>query len=70
MSGLELADAVTERRPPLPVLFTSGHARMLAREGAPPVPPERVLAKPYTVESLAASIREALDRRAVPRPGP
>jgi PAS domain S-box-containing protein len=69
MSGLELADAVARRRAPLPVLFTSGHARMLAVEGDPPVPPERILAKPYTVERLAASVRETLDRGGIPLPG-
>jgi hypothetical protein len=42
---------------------------MLAVEGDPPVPPERILAKPYTVERLAASVRETLDRGGIPLPG-
>ena len=67
MSGLELAAAVSKRYPALPVLFTSGHARSLALPEGAPVPPERVLAKPYTVERLAASVREAIDRADVTR---
>jgi hypothetical protein len=42
---------------------------MLAVEGDPSVPPERILAKPYTVERLAASVRETLDRGGIPLPG-
>ena len=70
MSGLELAEAVSRRRPSLPVLFTSGHARSLALPDGPSVPPERMLAKPYTVERLAASVRETIDRGAVTGPAP
>jgi hypothetical protein len=70
MSGLELAEAVSRRRPSLPILFTSGQARSLALSDGPSVPPERMLIKAYTVERLAASVREAIDRGAVPDPAP
>ena len=70
MSGLELAEAISRRRPSLPVLFTSGEARSLALPDGPSVPPERMLAKPYTVERLAASVRETIDRGAVTGPAP
>jgi CheY-like chemotaxis protein len=69
MSGLEVVEAVSRQRPSLPVLFTSGHARSLALPGDPSVPLERMLTKPYTVEQLAASVHEAIDRgtRHLPR---
>jgi PAS domain S-box-containing protein len=61
MSGLALAGAVAERRPGLPVLFTTGHTRHLAPGGVPP--DASVLGKPYTLERLAASVREAIEGR-------
>jgi CheY-like chemotaxis protein len=70
MSGLELAEAVSRRQPSLPVLFTGGHVQSLALPDGPSVPPERMLAKPYTVERLAASVRETIDRSAVTGPAP
>ena len=66
MSGLELAEAVSKRRPALPVLLTSGHVQSLALPDGTLVAPERVLAKPYTVERLAANVRQAIDRGTVP----
>jgi PAS domain S-box-containing protein len=61
MSGLALAEAVSEKRPGLPVLFTSGHARNMTLRSGRLVPNAWVLGKPYTLERLAASIREAID---------
>ena len=70
VSGPELADLVSRRHPDLPVLFASGQARSLVRPDGTLVPPERVLAKPYTVERLAASVRESLDQATVARRAP
>jgi CheY-like chemotaxis protein len=54
MSGPELASRAREVRPDLPVLFVSGYPQATAGGKA------AVLAKPFTVESLAASVRAAL----------
>jgi DNA-binding NtrC family response regulator len=66
MSGLALANALAEKRPGIPVLFTSGHMRNIARQSSMLMPDAWVLGKPYTLEQLAASIREAIDRGALP----
>ncbi len=66
MSGLALAEACSEKRPGLPVLFTSGHTRNLTLQSGMLVPNAWVLGKPYTLERLAASIRDAIDRRTRP----
>jgi DNA-binding NtrC family response regulator len=62
MSGLALAEAFSEKRPGLPVLFTSGHARNITLQNGMLDVNMWVLGKPYTLERLAASIREAIDR--------
>lgn len=46
------------------------HAQSLALPDGPSVPPERMLANPYAVERLAASVRETIDRGAVTGPAP
>ena len=61
MSGLALAEAFSEKRPGVPVLFTSGHMRNMTLRTGMLVPNAWVLGKPYTLERLAASIREAID---------
>jgi CheY-like chemotaxis protein len=69
MGGRELAMHVTERRPEVAVLYTSGYAAdMIVRSD---VAEEAVafLPKPYSVDVLANKVRTALDarRRATPR---
>ena len=44
------------------MLFTSGHARNMTLQSGMLVPNAWVLGKPYTLERLAASIREAIDQ--------
>jgi two-component system, cell cycle sensor histidine kinase and response regulator CckA len=58
--GPEVADAVREVVPGLPVLYMSGHAEDMARGGLvdPTVP---FLAKPFTPRRLAEKVREVLD---------
>lgn len=56
MTGRALAEAVSERRGGVPVLFTTGYPR----EGRPAG--ETVdLEKPYELERLAATVRAAID---------
>ena len=63
MGGRELSRALAASRPGLPILFMSGYNDdgELAGSGADPGP--GVLAKPFTAETLATQVREALDRR-------
>jgi PAS domain S-box-containing protein len=63
MSGRELADAVRARRGVgLPVLFTTGYARDAIVHNGRLDPDVRLLGKPYNLESLAKSVRQAIDR--------
>jgi signal transduction histidine kinase/CheY-like chemotaxis protein len=57
MSGLELADALREVRPDMPVVLTTGYSDEIARSGAGGRP---VLLKPYRIERLAAVLDDAL----------
>ncbi len=54
MSGVELAREIRKRRPGLPVLLTSGYADLARRDGE--LADVELLAKPYTLEHLAASL--------------
>ena len=62
MGGRDLARALATRRPELPILFMSGYNDddELAIDGDLDT---GVLAKPFTSETLARQVREALDRR-------
>ena len=57
MDGVELAEAVRERFPALPLLLTSGYARALNRQHGFPI-----LRKPYQLAALAEGMRAALAR--------
>ncbi|GEM_PF-6252845 len=60
LDGRELAARALQRRPGLPVLFTSGHTRNVeAVEGMPER--ARILPKPFTLAQLASQVRMALD---------
>ncbi|MGE4220867.1 MAG: PAS domain S-box protein [Alphaproteobacteria bacterium] len=61
MSGPQLAVAVRERRPSLPVLFASGYGEQgeFARVGLPPDTP--LLRKPFRLGELAQALRRALE---------
>ncbi len=60
MSGYELAERITQDRPDLPVLFTSGYPM---DEKNTPVSGKCFLQKPYDPISLAQAVRECLDAR-------
>jgi CheY-like chemotaxis protein len=66
-SGRELADAMTQTHPGLPVVFMSGYtADVILRQG---IAHDKVtlLSKPFTADALADTLRKALDHPA--RPG-
>ena len=65
MNGRELADAITRRRPGMPVLYTSGYAEAAMMHDGRLDPGVALLNKPYRQADLARSMRQVLDARAV-----
>ncbi len=63
MNGRRLAEEALRRRPGLRVLFASGYAPAEVLEGDRPGPGAAILAKPFSLDALAAKVREALDGR-------
>src|SRR3954471_24794887 len=59
MTGLELAAAIQDIRPALPVLLATGFVERqeVSASGLP------LLSKPFTLTSLAAAVASCLDRR-------
>lgn len=62
LGGWELAEAVHERLPGLPVVFTSGFPSSQLDDAIDAHPALRFLPKPYDGASLVAAIREAVGR--------
>ncbi|WP_162561137.1 PAS domain S-box protein [Methylobacterium terrae] len=60
MGGIELAKALRQRHPGLPVLLTSGYSHVLAQEGSHGVP---LLHKPYSAEQLSRMLASAIGQR-------
>jgi len=60
MSGHDVARWVTEHRPGLPVLLTSGFADKVADALAADTPPQKVLRKPYSTAELARALADVL----------
>ncbi|MGI4954570.1 MAG: PAS domain S-box protein, partial [Janthinobacterium lividum] len=61
LNGRQVADAVREALPGLPVLFTTGYAgEALAESLAPGM---EVMGKPFTLDALAARVRRMADGR-------
>jgi len=63
MGGRELARELGARRPGLEILFMSGYNDDSELSGVDGEVASGVLAKPFTAETLARQVREALDRR-------
>src|SRR5262249_16559790 len=63
MDGLALARTVKQRWPDLPVVLTTGYAKIFETE-----PEFPVLRKPYQIAALARVIRDALDAAKLARP--
>ncbi|MDQ2961952.1 MAG: ATP-binding protein [Pseudomonadota bacterium] len=61
MDGSALADALCARRPGVPVLLTSGYTRNVVLRQTGVDGDVLLLDKPYTIETLASSIRQAID---------
>jgi PAS domain S-box-containing protein len=70
-SGRDLADATHAKRPDLPVLFASGYTRNVVVQDGHGTSGARLLQKPYSIDTLAAAVRNAIDgaagRRAMKR---
>jgi PAS domain S-box-containing protein len=64
MSGRDLAESAQVKRRALPVLFTSGYTRNVIVEDGRLLPDARLLHKPYTIDSLAAAVRDCIDAAA------
>lgn len=63
VNGRELADEARRRRPHLKVLFTTGYTRNAVVHNGVLDPGVELLGKPFTIEELAAKVREVLDMR-------
>ena len=63
MGGRELSRALAASRPGVPILFMSGYNDDGELAGSGADLGTGVLAKPFTAETLATQVREALDRR-------
>jgi FixJ family two-component response regulator len=61
MSGVELAQAVRERLPDLPILFASGYADL--QVFGEQLSDETVLKKPYRLADLAARVESTVSAK-------
>jgi len=59
MGGAELAEKLKKERPELKVLFMSGYAERAGEESGQ-IPPQAILAKPFSIATLIGRVREAL----------
>ena len=65
MGGRALAQELTRRRPDTRLVYMSGYTGQAVGSQGPIEPGSDFLSKPFTRETLARKIREALDRRVV-----
>ncbi len=61
INGRMLADEARKRRPDLKVLFTTGYTRNAVVHNGVLDPGVQLIGKPFTIEELAARVREVLD---------
>lgn len=61
VNGRRLADEALKRRPGLRVLFTTGYTRNAVIHNGVLDPGVHLVVKPFTLDQLAAKVREALD---------
>jgi PAS domain S-box-containing protein len=61
VNGRKLADEVRQRRPDLPILFTTGYTRNAVVHQGVLDPDVELLGKPYTIDELARKVRDMLD---------
>jgi CheY-like chemotaxis protein len=62
MTGIQLSERLTARKPSLRTIISSGYSAELAQFGASAKDGTTYLAKPYDRPELARAVREALDR--------
>ena len=62
VNGAKLADEARRRRPDLKVLFTTGNTRNAVVHNGVLDPGVELVGKPFTIEELAAKVREVLDQ--------
>jgi CheY-like chemotaxis protein len=62
MNGRKLAEEALARRPELKVIFTTGFTKNAVVHNGMLDPGVNFIAKPFTLEQLAAKLREVLDR--------
>jgi CheY-like chemotaxis protein len=60
MNGRQLAELARQLRPSIPVLFVTGYAANAPVRSEFLQPGMRMIAKPFSVQGLAAAVREAL----------
>lgn len=61
INGAKLAEEVRRRRPDIKVLFTTGYTRNAVVHNGVLDPCVQMIGKPFTLEELAAKLREVLD---------
>ena len=64
VNGAKLAEEARRRRPDLKVLFTTGYTRDTIVRNGVIHPGVELIGKPFTIEQLAAKVREVLDATA------
>ena len=69
MTGRVLADTASERLVGLKVLYTTGYTRNAVVHNGVLDPGVAFLPKPFTIQQLAAKVRQALDGQGANRPG-
>lgn len=60
LTGVEMAEVLKEQRPDMKFLFTSGYTSKELGSN-PEAPPEPFLPKPFSMDDLSRSVRDALD---------
>ncbi len=70
VNGRKLADEARQRWPSLKVLFTTGYTRNAVVHNGVLDPGVELIGKPFTIEELAAKVREVLDAPAADATGP
>ena len=62
VNGAKLAEEARRRRPDLKILFMTGYTRNAVVHNGVLDPGVQMIGKPFTIEELAAKVREVLDR--------
>lgn len=63
MSGMDLARKITEIRPDIPVILSTGYSESVSPEGAKAAGIQEYIMKPVVMRELAETIRRVLDKK-------